>query len=380
VQRNALPAMRVALGTSALHRGLSASGLDGIGTYTQALLAHLKKEDHLHIVELVFRKLGSPKSDHLLTGQFHLEVLRSALTGLAFHGDRALAKKVDLFHATDHYIPKLKKTPVIATLMDAVPLMRPEWANSTGRAIKNWFFKRSVKWASEYITISQAVVPDLVECFGIPEEKITPIHLGVNVSDFLPKSIEEKSLALWRLKLKAGFFLFIGTLQPRKNVSRLLDAFEQLPKEIQREHPLVIVGRDGWGCEEVVERLEKLIATGHVYWLGYISQADKVVLLQSAIALVFPSLYEGFGLPVLEAFASRLSVITSNVSSLPEVAGDAACLVDPLDTEGLSFAMKSVVEQPEKFLHSIEKGYLRASEMTWARCAQKTQEIYRRYE
>ncbi len=387
------PKMRIALGTTVLQRGLDSGGLDGIGVYTQALLAHLNSYSDLDITEIPFRRLRDPNPGKLLTGRFHTEVVRSILTGLPFQGSSALAKKIDLFHATDHHIPKLKGTPVIATLMDPVPLMRPDWANSTGRQLKNWVFKRSVRWASHYITISQAVVPDLVEHFGIPEEKITPIHLGVNLEDFLPVSLETKIETLKRLKLEHlcnaaerssatgnGYFLFIGTLQPRKNVLKIIEAFELLSDEMQKNYPLVIVGREGWSAKKEVEKLQKLVEKGVVHWLGYVSFADKVALLQTASALVFPSLYEGFGLPVLEAFASRLPVITSNVSSLPEVAGDAAILVDPLDAEALSEAMKKVIENPEFFESLIQKGYLRASEMTWANCAQKTVEVYKRYE
>jgi alpha-1,3-rhamnosyl/mannosyltransferase len=253
------------------------------------------------------------------------------------------------------------------------------------------------------------MVPDLVEHFGIKEEKITPIHLGINREDFAPISEEKKRETLKKLGLhintyskqlnfrrgagkaddgasnkaenssakSMGFFLFIGTLQPRKNVERLIDAFSLLPTDIQQTYPLVIVGRSGWSAEKTEEKLKKLIDKGVAHWLGYISFADKVALLQTASALVFPSLYEGFGLPVLEAFASRLPVITSTVSSLPEVAGDAAYLVDPLDIEALSHAMSVVVQNPHYFQPLIEKGYARAAQMTWARCVEKTVSVYK---
>ena len=369
--------MRIALGTTVLQRGLTQGGLDGIGVYTQALLAYFNQRQDLSIDEIPFRALRGLPTNNSLPGRFHLEVLRSALTGIPFRGSKALRKKVDLFHATDHHIPKLSGTPVVATLMDPVPLMRPDWANSTGRKLKNWLFRRSTQWASHYITISHAVVPDLVEHFGIPEEKITPIHLGVNMADFSTVSLEKKSAVLERLGIKSGFFLFIGTLQPRKNVNKIIEAFEQLSPEIQKEHPLVIVGREGWSSEDVVKKIHRLVDLGVAHWLGYVSFADKVVLLQSAISLVFPSLYEGFGLPVLEAFASRLPVITSNTSSLPEVAGDAAYLVDPLDAEALKDAMNRVITHPELSKNLAEKGYLRASQMTWESCAKKTLDVYR---
>lgn len=367
--------MRIALGTTLLQRNV---GLDGIGVYSQALLSHLKNHPELSLYEEAF-----PSSTSLWFNRFRTEILRSTLTGLPFYSLRHLAKKIDLFHATDHYIPKLSGVPVIATLMDPIPLMRPEWANTSGRKLKNYFFRRSAQWASHYITISEAVVPDLVEYFGINESKITPIHLGVNIDDFAPVSAEKRATVLEKLQLpkeliSTGCFLFVGTLQPRKNVDRIIDAFSQLPQEIQRIHPLVIVGREGWSSQKTVEKLKKLINLGVAHWLGYISFTDKVVLLQTAAALVFPSLYEGFGLPVLEAFASRLPVITSNVSSLPETAGGAAHLIDPLDTEALCDAMKKVIYHPEHFKPLVDKGYLRATQMTWTHCVNKTLDVYKK--
>lgn len=370
--------LHIALGTTALERGLANNHLDGIGIYTQALLAHMKQHADLSITEAAFQRGKEPISSDFFPDSFKLNTLRSCLTGLPFKV-RPSEKKMDLFHATDHYIPKLKNIPVIATLMDPVPLMRPDWVTSTGRGMKNWLFRRSTRWAQHYITISQAVVPDLVTYFDIPEEKIIPIHLGVNLEDFAPVTDAEKSATLTQLKLNPGFFLFIGTLQPRKNVARIIDAFSSLPLEIQREHPLVIVGNKGWSSEDLIEKLQKLVAAGTAHWLGYITATDKKILLQTAAALVFPSLYEGFGLPVLEAFASRLPVITSNTSSLPEIAGDAAVLIDPLDTEALADAMQRVITTPEVFESLIARGYDRATKMTWSACTEKTIAVYKNY-
>lgn len=368
--------LNIALGTTALEHGLRTGSLDGIGIYAQALLAHLKQK--LTVEEVAFRRIGEKKdiSRHFFSEKalFESSVIRTAITGLPFQGH--FKNKVQLFHAPDHFIPKMRDVPVIATLMDPVPIMRPDWVSSRFRKIKNTLFCRSAQWASHYITISQAVVPDLVRYFRIPEEKITPIHLGVNLHDFLLLSEEVKQKTLDKFQLKSDFFLFIGTLQPRKNVKRILDAFERLPLEMQQAHPLVIVGREGWSFDEEIKQLKKLMDLGVAHWVGYVSLEDKAALLQAARAFVFPSLYEGFGLPVLEAFASRAPVITSNVSSLPEIAKDAAMLVDPLDIEALSDAMKMAVEKPEYFKPLVEKGYLRASEMTWAHCAEKTIQVY----
>lgn len=372
--------MRVGIGTTVLERGLAANGhVDGIGTYTQELLRYLP-QDGVDTVPLAF---GISDNDVLagsnaMAGSFKTNMARSALTSMSFAGARALSGKIDVFHATDHYIPKLGGTPLVATLMDPVPLMRSDWVTVKRRWLKNWLFKRSASWADHYITISDYVVGDLVEHFGIPAERISPIHLGVDDRYFSRIDEARKAEVLHKFGLRPGFLLFVGTLQPRKNVGRVIDAFEQLPVELQRAAPLVIAGRHGWSAEIEVLRLQAIEARGLGRWLDYVTDEEKQVLLQSAAALVFPSLYEGFGLPVLEAFASGLPVITSNVTSLPEVAGEAALLVDPHNAEEIAEAIRLVLEDRVLADSLRGRGLARAKLFTWAETARRTADVYRK--
>ena len=174
-----------------------------------------------------------------------------------------------------------------------------------------------------------------------------------------------------------GYFIAVGTLQPRKNVARILQAHALLPVDIRKQHPLVVVGQNGWRTDELMLALAQLEANGFGRWLKYVPRQDLFSLLQGAQALVFPSLYEGFGLPVLEGFASGIPVITSNTTSLPEVVGDAAMMVNPLSVEEIAHAMLQMVEQPEMRNALISKGLIQAEKFTWQQTAQRTQEVYR---
>ena len=372
--------MRVAIGSTVLQYGLANGHVDGIGTYTQALLQCYAKQHPNQYNDFVFHSLKRKR----LTGHFDdmpmpfaPNLLQSAFTSMPFVGSARVNQSYDLFHATDHFIPKFKSTPVLATLMDPVPIMHPEWVSGgKTRHLKNWLFKRSAQSADHYVTISEFVVKDLVEHFHIPEEKISVIPLGVDATYFQKVEQTKKKTILDKLKLQAGFFLFIGTLQPRKNVLTLIEAFRSLPADIQKQHPLIVAGGQGWRSDKEIQALQQLEAEGLGRWLNYVSTDEKIVLLQSACALVFPSLYEGFGLPVLEAFASDLPVITSNTTSLFEVAGDAALLVDPYSPSAIAQAMQTLIESSEMANNLRTKGMQRAQEYTWQRTADATWALY----
>jgi glycosyltransferase involved in cell wall biosynthesis len=376
-----MPAAKVGVGVTVLQRALAHRGhLDGIGTYTRALI------DQYRLLGVPFEPCQFPVSGPIrdsisgttvLKQRFAVSAVVSALTGLPFPGWKSIEREICLFHATDHLIPKLNRVPVLANVMDPIPLTQSDWIKNRFSRAKSWLFRRSTGWADHYLTISSFVAQDLAERMNVSADRISAIHLGVDDIYFERAGETEKIQTLNRLKLRPGFFLFVGTLQPRKNVGTLIDAFERLPLAMRQAHPLVVVGRSGWRADAEIERLAQLQASGTGFWLDYVADADKRVLMQTAAALVFPSLYEGFGLPVLEAFASGLPVVASNTTSIPEVAGDAAELVDPLDAEALAFAMTRIVEDSALAQELSCRGMLRAREFTWANTAIQTAALYR---
>jgi len=371
--------MRIGIGATLLTKGMASGHIDGIGIYTRSLLDELDKLD----LEKSIVNFGDCKSFHHLYPQhakiclplpYQAATAYSLLTSLACPGSKQLAKKIDLFHAPDHYIPKLNKIPVVATVMDVISLAHPEWVTSPLRAIKNSAFRNMARSARQIITISEYSKADIVHYLGIPPERINVTHLGANQAQ--PVAPEICQAVLQRYGLERGFFIFVGTIQPRKNILRIIEAHRMLPIPLQKACPMVIVGRDGWGSDEILPELRALQARGCGRWLDHVSDDELHALLQSAKALVYPSLYEGFGLPVLEAFAAGLPVISSNTTSIPEVAADAAILVNPKRSEEIADAMLKLAEDAAWAAEMAARGRKRLKEFSWEACARQTLDIY----
>lgn len=374
--------MRLGYGVTVLSAGIRNDGLDGIGFYTHELGKELLKKKVLTLKPISF---GVPIPEGVLPtdqsgvrlGRFAPSTALSVLTPFGYPGAGKLTKRIDLFHATDHLVPRLHGVPVLATVMDAIPLSHPHWVNQRFRILGARLWRHSVHWADHVVTISEYSKQQIVQYFGLKEESVSIVHLGVAERYFEQFDAGVRSHVLEKYKLPQKFYLFVGTLQPRKNVERLLQAHASLPADHRESFPLVIVGRPGWGCNALIEELKKMEAKGRIYWLKYLPNSEVMALMQSAQAMVFPSLCEGFGLPVVEAFASGLPVVTSNTTALPEVAGDAALLVDPLDVEAIADGMRTVVEDSCLAQSMRERGFARAKQLSWSSCASGTLSLYR---
>ncbi|MEN9315650.1 MAG: hypothetical protein RIS35_2043 [Pseudomonadota bacterium] len=401
--------MKIAFSATVLARGLAGSGIDGIGSYTRDLGAALADAgaprqagtpagavdpsrivpDRLpESVTVIPVGFGVDVPQDAIPGAasaqrlpaYASSAVRSALLPVRFDAGPLPALGVDLFHATDHLVPRFADLPVVATLMDAIPLSHPEWVRTRFAPLKRWLWRRAAGWADRILTISTYSKGQLVEHFGLPDDRIDVTPLGVDPRRFERIARDERLRVLRRLGLPEGFFLSVGTLQPRKNVERALDAHARLPERLREALPFVVVGRAGWGCELLVRRLEAADAQpgSGVRWLRYLPEHDLAVLMQSASALVFPSLCEGFGLPVVEAFAAGLPVVTSNTTSLPEVAEGAALLVDPMRVDAITEAMVEIIDSPGLASRLVESGHRRARALSWSACAKATLACYRR--
>lgn len=363
--------------------GQRAGHLDGIGIYTRALWHALKtttEDQQGWLLKPYAFGRSQPKLDcgvpQMLAQRFSVSTLLSAAIRKPLSSSSQMRREIDVLHATDHHIPRIKGVPVVATVMDLIPLIHPEWIRQDLPRLKNWLFISSIRSADHIITISEHSKQDLIAHLGLPPEQISVTPLGVEPCYFDRIDQEQIDATLRTHDLQPGFFLFVGTLQPRKNLRGLLKAFGQLPTAIRKQHKLVVVGRDGWGNEDLLPELKALEARGEGYWLDYLPKQQVMALLQSAAALVFPSLYEGFGLPVIEAFAARCPVIASNTTSIPEVAGHAAWLIDPTDSADIASAMLAVLEDQRLREERIEAGLKRARTFTWEACAARTLDVY----
>lgn len=366
--------MKVAFGTTLLDRGLNnpaQDGIDGIGQYCQELLGEFKGIPNApKILPYTFGQNQSLCGASLLK-----PYARHALERISKLSSESFFNKVDLIHSTDQFIPVANK-PLLATVMDVIPLSHPEFLKTRSRYLKSLVWKKLTQRADRIITISQFSKEEIEEYFDYPGDLIDVIPLGVNKRYF--ERVEQTRLReiLGKLGIHTPFFLFLGSIQPRKNLLRLIAAHSQLPNSLAKQFPLVIAGKLAWDDGKTPLAIKEGVSKGHVKWLNYISEYEKLCLLQSASALAFVSHYEGFGLPIVEAFASELPVITSNCTSIPEVAGNAAILVDPTSQDEITAALLNLIEDKELAIRLKQAGLLRANEYSWEINAQQTFSIY----
>jgi len=279
----------------------------------------------------------------------------------------------DLFHGTDILTPRLSK-PVVITIHDLTTLLFPHYHTRLNRFYLRWAYPLMAGRADAIIADSHATKRDLVTRLAIAPEKVDVIHLGVGGDRFAPQSVRVCASMLAEIGICPPYLLAVGTIEPRKNLLTLLQAYATLPASVP---PLVLVGGQGWGDNPLSAKIEQLGLRGRVRMAGFVPDHFLPALYSGAEIFVYPSLYEGFGLPVLEAMACGAPVITSNASSLPEVAGSAAIQVNPRSTSELAEAIQTLVESPSKRNAMRQAGLVRAQSFSWERCAQETLRVYR---
>ncbi len=283
-------------------------------------------------------------------------------------------EKIDLLHSLAFVTPLLSPCPAVVTIYDLSFILLPRNFRHGRRLYLALFSRLSARKARRIITISESTRRDTVRWLNVPSEKIDVVYCGVDQA-FHPLPEEEVASFRQKYGLPERFILFVGTIEPRKNVARLIEAYSLLG---DGQIKLVIGGARGWFYKEVFVRLEELGLTDNVLFPGYIPPAELPLWYNAAELFVYPSLYEGFGLPPLEAMACGTPVITSNVSSLPEVVGEAGLTVDPMDSKGLAEAIHRVLGDETLRQSMREQGLARAGRFSWAKAARETVEVYRR--
>jgi len=371
----------VGLSSSVLEPQSGGGRLDGIGTYTleleRALVAHDVDVRRVGAPHRAGSRLVPPRHASL-TFPLPLSYLTAAAASFGANVPfaRRVEREIDVYHATDYLVPRLASTPVVATLYDAIPLAHPSWANPRLRTVKNWLLRRCAQAADLVIAISQAAVAELVEHYGVAPESIRVVPLGVSDrwfdrpgDDFIRNTLAHRGL-------RPGFILHVGTLQPRKNLDALISAYETLPLPLRSDHQLVLVGKYGWGADELRARLERLGSEARVVWLDYVERDELHALYCAAGLFAYPSLSEGFGLPVLEALACGLPIVASDLPVLHEVADATARLVDPLRIDAIADAIETALAAKADPAHAAARR-AHARKFTWASCAARTVAVYR---
>lgn len=287
----------------------------------------------------------------------------------------AAETRVELLHV-QYMTPLRAPCPIITTIHDISFRLHPEWFPLRHRLVMNTFIPGSIKRAQAVLTPSEATAADIRRAYGCPPPsvEVTP-YAAPSEFGALPADAEV-SACLSRVDIRRPYMLYVGNLQPRKNVARLLRAFAHARAETGFAHRLVIVGQAGWQCEEEVRELRSAEAAGHALHAGYVDDADLPALYAGADAFLFPTLMEGFGLPVLEAMAMGTPVLTSDVSSLPDVAGDAALLVDPTDEGAIGAGISALAADTILRARLRDAGRARAAQFSWRRTAELTRAVY----
>ena len=376
--------MRVALDGQPLLTPLA-----GVGHYTRQLIHALARADAGHryyvVVPRPLRALrrrsvlsGFPEPNVELVVPGWWPTMRARLQrrlGRAAELGQGLVPPCDVFHATNNVFPyRVRAARSVLTIHDLTLLLFPEWHPADRLALMAPALEPAVRRADHVITPSQATRNDVLKLLPVDPERVSVVPEGV-APTFAPMPAADVAARLAPLGLRGGdYLLFLGTIEPRKNLLRLLEAVELAAPQIG---PLVVAGGRGWNDARIRAALARLAGAGRVRGLGYVPDDVKPALLAGARAFVYPSLYEGFGLPPLEAMACGTPVLTSSVASLPEVVGDAALLVDPEDVPALATALARIWREDPLRAELRARGLARARRFSWERTARLTLDVYR---
>lgn len=291
---------------------------------------------------------------------------------------RAISKyKLDILHVPAYCAPVFFKKKLVLTIYDIAFLLYPGILKKAAYYYWKTFLTWNVKRCSRILVCSSSTKKDLVEYFKIESERIVCIPLGINRDRFFHLEDSHKREQIKRKYLLPDrYILFVGTLEPRKNLNRLLKAYSLLPRELKKLYPLVLAGSKGWKYSGFFELIKELELKDSIIFTDRISDDDLAGVYSCAALLAFPSLYEGFGFPILEAMACGTPVLSSNVSSIPEVAGDAAILVDPLSEQEIAEGLKRLLEDAFLRKDLSGKGLQRVLKFDWKKTAENTLKAY----
>jgi glycosyltransferase involved in cell wall biosynthesis len=352
----------------------------GAGNYIFSLVQSLSEVDNKNNY-YVFAKPDHIKEWNINNPNFHfisVDISNNALRLLWEQTGLPLAIKrlqIEILHSPHYTAPIIRTCKSVVTFCDMTFQIIPE----KHKRIKRLFFPLMMSWSAQYadklIAISESTRQDAIRLLNIKPDKIISIPLAANTNfRLIPDSDVQEICNRYNLK-RGRYIYYVGALEPRKNVPALIEAYSKIATDFI-DVPLVIVGKKAWMYDDIFERVNLLGLQDRVYFLGHIPESDLIGLYNGSRVFVYPSIYEGFGLPVLEAMQCGAAVITTNVSSMPEVAEDAAILIDPHDKEGLTNALQRLLVDDDLVNDLSQKGLVRATKFSWQRCAKETLQVY----
>jgi glycosyltransferase involved in cell wall biosynthesis len=359
----------------------------GLSRYATRLIEHLWREQRERVALTLFYNahsghalpptLGEIPTRTVNQGQYRwrLGALASQRLGTPNYAKAILPPQNGsiLYHATEHLLPRLP-CPTVLTVHDLIFERYPEHHTATNRAFLKQAMPTFVRAATHIIAVSEQTKRDLMELYATPAGKITVVYEGIDAG-FSPAAPDAVERIRGIYSPERPYLLMVGTLEPRKNHLAAVRALARL-KAAGRPHRLLIAGGQGWLFDEIRRQIDSLGLQDDVRFTGYVPDAELPALYSGAACLLLPSLYEGFGFPVLEAMACGTPVVCANVSSLPEIAGDAALLVPPTDDEALAAAVAQILTEPELAVNLVRAGFEQAGRFSWSRCAEQTVAVY----
>ena len=343
----------------------------GSSVYCYELLKNLAKIDAKNNYEIFLPQ--SPTNDlPKATEAWKYKVLPSrkmwTITSLSL--DLLKNRSLDVFFTPTHYLPIFASKKSVVSILDVSYFYFPELFKKKDLIqLKKWT-KYSAKKSAKILTISESSKSDIIKEYGVSEDKVRVIYPGISTNSAVNNKLKMEELEK-KFGIKNKYILFVGTIQPRKNITRLIEAYSKIDSDVN----LVIVGRRGWHYEEIFKAPEKYNVKDKVLFLENVTDEELPALYKNAEFFILPSLYEGFGIPVLEAMNYGTPVITSNISSLPEVGGDAALYVDPNDTMDIAEKMKKLLGDKNLRSELIAKGKKQVEKFSWEKSARQTLEV-----
>lgn len=287
-----------------------------------------------------------------------------------------LIGELDIYHEPAHNELRATRAKKIITIHDLSPLTGLYTPPDYTEYMKN-YFAATAHWADAVIADSEATRRDVIEKLGISEDRVVRIYLAAHGASGMIEDRDSVRELCGRLGLDREFFLYVGTIEPKKNLVNIIKAYNAFRADRKDAPMLALTGGRGWLSDDVFTEANISPYSGDIVFTGYVGDDDISCLMNGALAFVYPSRFEGFGLPVIEAMACGVPVITSNVTSLPEVAGDAALLVSPDDVEAIAHSLRRITDEPSLRDDLIKKGFVQNSKFSWEQTARETLDLYR---
>jgi glycosyltransferase involved in cell wall biosynthesis len=348
----------------------------GVKNYIYHWLVHMRRDPRGDSVTTFpfFTRFGALDHERSMVGMLATSTGLALLHGLNISQLPWTLARADVFHASHQCHNPPRRTRLTTTIHDMTCWLTPELHSPPNVAATQWFGQNVMKRADGIIAVSESTRRDVLTILDLEPDRIEVIHPGV-ADSFFEVTAEDVHAAREKHGLTRPYVLFIGTIEPRKNVPGLLAAYARLKSETRAEYELVVAGPVGWAVRDTVEKVR--CAEG-VRYLGYLPEADLPGITAGAAVLAYPSFYEGFGFPVAQAMAAGVPVVTSDVSSMPEIAGDAALLVDPESTEEICDALERLLGSQSLRERLGGAGRRRARQFRWEATARKSLEWFER--